>query len=109
MKNLFFLAVLKLDVKDSFGYNKEIERIGKTLKMEKPVLCGCFTWIVFIELNFTVAFLIRKTWDGRFTGKVGGWGILGNGKNPSNEGDDFQMEGGDGGGGDTPLWSMRWI
>ena len=86
MKNLFFLAVLKLDVKDSFGYNKEIERIGKTLKMEKPVLCVCFTWIVFIELNFTVAFLIiRKTWDDR---------ILGNGKNPSNEGDDFQMEGG---------------
>ena len=36
-------------------------------------------------------------------------GILGNGKNPSNEGDDFQMEGGDGGGGDSPLWSMRWI
>ena len=30
LKNLFFLAVLKLDVKDSFGYNKEIERMGKT-------------------------------------------------------------------------------
>ena len=30
VKNLFFLAVLKLDVKDSFGYNKEIERMGKT-------------------------------------------------------------------------------
>ena len=25
-----FLAVLKLDVKDSFGYNKEIQRMGKT-------------------------------------------------------------------------------
>ena len=24
LKNLFFQAVLKLDVKDSFGYNKEI-------------------------------------------------------------------------------------
>ena len=24
-KNIFFLAVLKLDVEDSFGYNKEIE------------------------------------------------------------------------------------
>ena len=24
-KNIFFLAVLKLEVKDSFGYNKEIE------------------------------------------------------------------------------------
>ena len=29
-KNVFFLAVLELDVKDSFRYNKEIE------KMEKP-------------------------------------------------------------------------
>ena len=34
------------------------------LKMKKPTLCCCFTWIVFIKLNFTVAFLlIRKTWD----------------------------------------------
>ena len=34
----------------------------------------------FIELNFTVAFLlIRKTWDDRFTVKVGEWGILRNG------------------------------
>ena len=32
--------------------------------MVKPVLCCCFTWIVFIELDFTVAILlIRKTWD----------------------------------------------
>ena len=30
IENLFFLAFLKLDVKDSFGYNKEIERMGKT-------------------------------------------------------------------------------
>ena len=30
LKNLFFLAVLKLDVKDSFGCNKEIESMGKT-------------------------------------------------------------------------------
>ena len=45
------------------------------LKMKKPMLCCCFTWIVFIELNFTVAFLlIRKTWDDRFVGKVGGMG-----------------------------------
>ena len=44
--------------------------------MKKPKLC-CFTWIVFIELNFTVAFLlIRKTWDDRFAGKVQGWGVL---------------------------------
>ena len=31
LKNLFFIAVLKLDMKDSFGYNKQIERMGKTL------------------------------------------------------------------------------
>ena len=39
-----------------------------------------FSWIVFIELNFTVAFLlIRKNWDDGFAGEVGGWGILKNG------------------------------
>ena len=65
------------------------------LKMKKPTLCCCFTWIVFIELNFTVAFLlIRKTWDDQFPGKVGGgmrdfkkWG------DPSNGWDDFEMWG----------------
>ena len=31
LKNLFFLAVLKIDVKDSFGYNKEIEMMEKKL------------------------------------------------------------------------------
>ena len=47
------------------------------LKMKKPKLCCCFTWIVFIELNFIVAFLlIRKTVDDRFAGKVGGIGDL---------------------------------
>ena len=62
------------------------------LKMKKPTLCCCFTWIVFIELNFTVAFLlIMKTLDGRFAGKVGGWGILRNGGDPFNGGDDFEM------------------
>ena len=30
LKNLLFLAVLKLDVKDSCGYNKEIESLEKT-------------------------------------------------------------------------------
>ena len=53
------------------------------LKMKKPTLCCCFTWIVFIELNFTVAFLlIRKTLDDRFAGKVGGGEILRNGGIP---------------------------
>ena len=72
------------------------------LKMKKPTLCCCFTWIVFIELNFTVAFLlIRKTWDDRFTGKVGGWGILKNGGgDPSNGG--IILKWGD----DTPLRTM---
>ena len=61
------------------------------LKMKKPTWC-CFTWIVFIELNFTVAFLlIRKTLDGGFAGKVGGWGILRNGGDPRNGGDDFEI------------------
>ena len=44
------------------------------LKMKKPNLYYCFTWIVFLELNFTVAFLlIRKTWDDIFADKVKGW------------------------------------
>ena len=30
LKNLFFVAILKLGVKDSFGYNREIEKLGKT-------------------------------------------------------------------------------
>ena len=30
LKIIFFLDVLKLEVKDSFGYNKEIEWMGKT-------------------------------------------------------------------------------
>ena len=55
--------------------------------MKKPTLCCNFTWIVFIELYFTVAFLlIRKTWEDHFAGKVGGWGILKNGGDPSNVG-----------------------
>ena len=34
-----------------------------------------FTFIVFIDLNFTVAFLlVRKTWDDQFADKVGGMG-----------------------------------
>ena len=62
------------------------------LEMKKPTLCFCFTWIVFIELNFTVALLlIRKTWDDRFVGKVGRWEILRNGENLSYRGDDFEM------------------
>ena len=36
-----------------------------------------------IYCNFTVTFLlIRKIWDDRFAGKVGGWGILRNGGGP---------------------------
>ena len=56
-----------------------------SLKMKKSLLCHCFTWIVFIELNFTVAFLLlRKTWGDIFPGKVKGWRILKNGGDPSN-------------------------
>ena len=47
------------------------------LKMKKPRSRGCFTWIVFIELNLTVAFLlIRKTWDDWFADNMGRSGIL---------------------------------
>ena len=64
------------------------------LKMKKPMLCTGFAWIAFIELNFTVAcLLIRKTWKDRFTGKVGGWRILGNG-GILVMGGDFEMVGG---------------
>ena len=61
------------------------------LKMKKPTLCCCFTWIVFIELNFTVSFLlIRKTWDDRLASKVGGWGWGGGWGILTNGGDDFE-------------------
>ena len=50
------------------------------LKMKKPTLFYCFKWIVFIELNFTIAsLLIRKTWDDWFAGIMGKWRILING------------------------------
>ena len=53
--------------------------LGWTWKW-KSQCCCCFTWIVFIEINFTVAFLLmRKTCDYQFASKVGGWGILRNG------------------------------
>ena len=49
--------------------------------------------MLFIELNFTVAFmLIRKTWEDRFAGKMAGWGILKNG-GMLVMGDDFEMGG----------------
>ena len=51
--------------------------------MKMPALRFCFTWLVFIELNFTVAFLlIRKTGDVGMLVRRGGWGILRNGGIP---------------------------
>ena len=52
-------------------------RIGfLRIQKSRKIVVRCFTWIAFIELNFTVAFLlIGKTCDGQ----VGGWGILRNG------------------------------
>ena len=50
------------------------------LKIKKSTLCCCFTWIVFIELNSPVAFLLIKENLRWFAGKVGGWGILRNGE-----------------------------
>ena len=66
---------------------------GVNLKMEKPMLWCSFTWIVFIELNFIVAFLlIRKTWWGM--GNFKKWG------DPSNGVEDFEM------GGVIPLYGL---
>ena len=71
------------------------------LKMRKPTLRCCFTWIVFIELNFTVAFLlIRKTWVDGFASEVGGWRILRNGGGILVMGDDFEI------GGLIPLYGL---
>ena len=57
--------------------------------------CCCFTWIVFIELNFAVAFrLIPKTWDDQ---------VLPVRRMKSCWGDDFNMGGG---GIETPLQTM---
>ena len=76
-------------------------RFRVNLKMKKPTLCCSFTLIVFIELNFTVAFLlITKTWNDQFAGKVGGCGILRNRGDLSNVGDDFEM------GVDTPFQTI---
>ena len=50
------------------------------LKIKKPTVCCCFTWIAYIELNFRVGFLlIRKTWGCLFVSKVRRSGILRNG------------------------------
>ena len=48
------------------------------LKIKKPLLCYCFTWIVFIELNFTVA-VIEENLGWPICQYGGGWGILRNG------------------------------
>ena len=72
--------------------------------MKKQTLCSCFTWITFIEINFTVLFLlIRKL--GRADLPVR-WG-MGNFKKWG----DLVMrrmilKKGGGGGVDTPLWTM---
>ena len=66
--------------------------------MKKSTLFCCFTWIVFIELNFTVVFqLIRKTWDVWFVGGVGEWEILRN-----------EERVGGGGGGGLSNWGWYW-
>ena len=49
LKNLFCPAVLKLDVKDSFGYIKEIERTGKTFPtIFKLIYRHCLAFILLI-------------------------------------------------------------
>ena len=39
--------------------------------MKKQTLCSCFTWITFIEINFSFISVNKETWKGRFAGKVG--------------------------------------
>ena len=57
------------------------------MNIKKPMLCCCFTWIVFIELNITVAFLlIRKKWNDGFAGKGGMGDFKKWGGDPSNGG-----------------------
>ena len=49
LKNLFFLAVLKLGKKDSFGYNKEIERCEKpSLQFKLITYKHCLACILLI-------------------------------------------------------------
>ena len=52
----------------NINITKHVLRVN--LKMKKATLCCCCIWIVFIEINFTVAFLlIGKTWDDGFASK----------------------------------------
>ena len=49
LNNLLCPAVLKLDVKDSFGYIKEIERTGKTFPtIFKLIYRHCLAFILLI-------------------------------------------------------------
>ena len=78
------------------------------MKMKKLRSCCCFTWIVFIKLNFAVALLlIRKTWMTDLPVKVGGGGggggILRNGGDPCNGGMILKW------GFDTPLRTMQLV
>ena len=49
------------------------------LKMEKPMLCCCFTWIVFIKLNFSCISVNKKNLGWPIYQYGGGWEILRNG------------------------------
>ena len=50
LKIFFFLAVLKLTMKESFGYTKEIERMGNY----KYYLAGTFEWTWNEKANIVV-------------------------------------------------------
>ena len=56
------------------------------------MLCCCFTWIAFFELNFTAVFLLIKKIG--MTDLLVRWGRMRDFKkweDPSNGGDDFEM------------------
>ena len=64
-----------------------------SLKMQKPMLCCCFNWIVFIKLDFAVPFLSTgKTQDDGFAGK-GGMGDFKKWRQILVMEDDFEMGG----------------
>ena len=49
IENIFFLAVLKLDVKDSFGYNKKMKKHGKNLPYNINIYKYCYYLACILE------------------------------------------------------------
>ena len=54
--------------------------------MKKPALCCCFTWIVFVELDFSCISVYKENLGWPIYRLGEGMGISRNGEAPSNEG-----------------------